>query len=348
VRRATRGRLLRFAVVAYAGAAVAGALGWAVAGCYGWDPREPFERNAPEVDRALKDLDAGRFESAEEALERYLSTGHCGDAGIGLPPSVREKYNGSFDLGLTLFNLAERFGQRFGEEESSDGGAPDPVLESQRAAEIACAQTIVGAIAGDPKVPAELRARAYYLAGNLEFLRRKYQEAVERYDAALAIVPGLYVEAGGDGIGRDAAHNRAIALRRIQDQKDAAPDAHDDAADAAEAGDGSEGGPDGGPDAGDDDDEKNQDAGGGDAGGQDGGGDAGGQDAGNDGGVPASPDAGNQPPDKQPQPQPEPQRNPSMDERMLEELDRGSESYQKQEAKMKANKRRARQVMEDK
>ena len=54
-----------------------------------------------------------------------------------------------------------------------------------------------------------------------EFLRAKYEEAVKEYDLALTLVPGLFEEAGGDGIGRDAAWNRAIALRRIEEQKDA-------------------------------------------------------------------------------------------------------------------------------
>ena len=50
---------------------------------------------------------------------------------------------------------------------------------------------VVRAIAADPEVPAELRARARYLAGNLEFLRKKYEDAVKEYDQALALVPGL-------------------------------------------------------------------------------------------------------------------------------------------------------------
>jgi hypothetical protein len=64
-----------------------------------------------------------------------------------------------------------------------------------------------------------LRARAFYLAGNLDFLRKDYQTAVKSYDSALKLAPGLEPDAS-DTIGRDAAHNRSIALRRIKEQED--------------------------------------------------------------------------------------------------------------------------------
>src|SRR6185295_5280712 len=153
------------------------------------------------------------------------------------------------------FYLAERFGHRFGDEDQNDGGKVDELLAQQRSSEVDCALLLVKAIAGDVKVPLELRARAHYLAGNLEFLRAKYEEAVKEYDLALTLVPGLFEEAGGDGIGRDAAWNRAIALRRIEEQKDAGNDANDasdgsDASDAPDGSDGSDGG-DASPDGGD-------------------------------------------------------------------------------------------------
>ncbi|HMY17420.1 MAG TPA: tetratricopeptide repeat protein, partial [Polyangium sp.] len=162
-----------------------GAASYLASGCYGWDPRKPFERNSPTVDQALEDLDAGRLQSAEEALETYLNTGACSDGGIGLPDTVRQKYNGSFDLGLVLFSLAEKYGRRFGEEELSDGGPGEDELMAQRSLEVDCALIIARAIAEDTKVPIDLRARAHYLAGNLEFLRKKYEEAVKHYNDAL-------------------------------------------------------------------------------------------------------------------------------------------------------------------
>jgi tetratricopeptide (TPR) repeat protein len=329
-----------FVVACFVGGAT-----YLASGCYGWDPREPFERNAPEVDQALADLDAGRFTSAEEALETYLGTGACSDGGIGLPDAVRQKYNGSFDLGLVLFAVAEKYGRRFGEEELGDGGPAEEQQMANRSLEIDCALIIVRAIAEDTKVPIDLRARAHYLAGNLEFLRRKYEEAVKHYNDALALIPGMPEDSGADGIGRDAAWNRAIALRRIEDQKDAgqdapedsppdapedSPDGNDDASDGSEGNDGSngddggDGGNDGGQDAGND-------------GGEDGGQPDAGQDAGReDSGAP-----------EQPPPQPaKPEMQKGQEDRILDQFE-GAPTYQEQEAKIRAA-NRTRRVMEDK
>lgn len=332
------------------GASLATAALAAASGCSGWDPRAPFERNAPPVDEAVRALDAGKPEPAEETLQRYLGTGRCSaDGGIGVPPAVLQKPNGSFDLGLTLFHLGERFGRRFGDEELGDGGPQEEALAAKRSAEIDCALLVVRAIAADPKVPAELRARARYLAGNLEFMRRKYEDAVKEYDQALGLVPGLAEDSGGDGLGRDAAWNRAIALRRIQDQKDAgadapdAPDASDaaDASDGSDAADGSDGhdgsdgsdGGDAGPDGGDGGDKGDA----GKDGGPDGGKDDGGADAGDQ-------DGGRQPEKQPPQPaSPEKQQ----DTRMLDQLEQAP-SYQAQEARKRAAQRHGRSTMEDK
>jgi tetratricopeptide (TPR) repeat protein len=329
---------------------------WVTAGCSGWDPTSPFERNSPDVNEAMRDLDAGKLESAETTLETYLGTGPCGDAGIGLPDTVRQKPNGSFDLGLTLFYMAEKYGKRFGDEEPPGEGAEEENLAGLRGVEIDCALVIVKAIASDPSVPLELRARARYLAGNLEFLRRKYEQAVEYYDQALQLIPGLYEEAGGDGIGRDAAWNRAIALRRIQEQKDAgqdSPDADDgsdgndgsDAPDGEDAPDGSDG------NDGSDGDDGNDGSGEPDAG-QDGGDkdDAGKGDAASDAGGDAKPDEKGQDAES-PQPDPEAQKQPAtpnlqQDDRMLDRLEEAP-TYQEQEAKNRAGLRRGR-GMEDK
>ncbi len=337
--------------IALLGASLLGALGWLATGCGGWDPTEPFERNSPDVDRAIELMDSGQFESAEEVLETYLGTGPCGDGGIGLPQAVRDKHNGSFDLGLTLFHLAEKFGQRFGDEGLAEGGPDQDELDGNRALEVDCALIIVQAIAHDPKVPLDLRARAFYLAGNLEFLRRRYEDAVTHYDRALQLVPGLYPEAGGDSIGRDAAWNRAIALRRIQDEQDAGEDGGEDADADSDAQ------PDAEPDAGDDDggddggDEDAGDDGGGEDGGQDagdGGDSGGGNDAGEDGGdLDAGGDAGQPPPEPdEADEEPEPQESSQMD-RLLDELEEAP-TYQEEDAKRRAARARRRRVMEDK
>lgn len=331
---------------------VAGLAGW-LAGCTGWDPTEPFERNAPDVDRAIDLIDGGQHESAAEVLESYLGTGPCGDAGIGLPPTVRKKADGSFDLGLALFYLAEKYGQRFGDEENADGG-PAPfdgsgpngpardTLDAQRSVEIDCAQIIVKAIANDPNAPADLRARAFYLSGNLEFLRGQYEDAVTQYDRALEIVPGVFPEAGGDGIGRDAAWNRAIALRRIQEQDAGQPDAEPDAQPDAEPDSGDDGG---GEDAGEDGGDDGDAGGGQDAGqdaGEDAGDDGGGQDAGEDSGA----DPQEPPPEGDEEAEPE-QDDTSQIDRLLDELEEAP-TYQEEDAKQNAAKARRRRVMEDK
>lgn len=337
------------------------------AGCSGWDPAKPFERNSPEVDEALNLIDSGQFESAEQALSHYLGSGLCTDGGIALSDSAREKHDGTFDLGLVLFHIAEKYGRRFGEEELGDAGENDPQVV-QRSLEVDCALIVAKAIASDPKVPVELRARARYLAGNLEFLRGRYEEAVKEYDEALTLVPGIAEDAGGDGIGRDTAWNRAIALRRLLEQKDAGADADADAdADSPDADDGEADAPDA-PDADDapdgndgdaDSGDGNDDADSGDSGDKPDAGKDGGEDAGDgapaDGGKDPA-DAGKQD-DKPQEPDPsepdpkEPPKEPAspdhrQDDRILDRLEEAP-SYQEEEAKKRAAGRR-RGKMEDK
>ncbi|MGH7270506.1 MAG: hypothetical protein ACREJ3_08745, partial [Polyangiaceae bacterium] len=230
-----------------------------------WDPSRPFERDSPRVKRAIAALNAGDAGAAASELEDYLSTGACKDGNIGTPDALAIRPDGTLDLGLSLFHLAEKYGHRFGQEEDRDG-----VTEASRAkrhAQVECARRAVQAIVDADGLPGDLRARAWYLEGNLAFLDGQYKDAVRAYDSALALVPGE-VDAG-DTVGRDAAYNRAIALRRIDDQKDAGPDAARDAGqdagpDAARDGgdgpkdsgggapDGAGGGPDGGKHGGED------------------------------------------------------------------------------------------------
>jgi tetratricopeptide (TPR) repeat protein len=354
-------------------ACVIGASAHAVSGCSGWDPTEPFERNAPDFDRAIDLMDAGDFESAQEVIAAYLGTGTCSSAGIGLPEAVRQKPDGSFDLGLILFYLGEKFGRQFGDEEKGDPEKDDdPEEVKQRRIHIDCALTIVKAIGADPDVAMELRARAYYLAGNLEFLRRRYEDAIKFYDQALRFVPGIIEEAGGDGIGRDAAHNRAVALRRLEQDGGADGNDGDDGADGNDGNDGDDGAdgsdgadgadaPEDGPnDGGDGGDEDGGDAAadGGDAG--DGG--NGGPDGGKDGGADAGPDGAPQdnepdagdPRDQDPNAPPVPtptdpdgdeDGSAEEDDRLLDEFEQAP-TYQEQEAKKRAVGRR--RTMEDK
>lgn len=305
---------------------------WAI-GC-NLDPDQLFKRNSPTVDQAIEALDAGEAEKAVDLLEEYLQTGKCEGGAIGAPSSVNDKPNAGFDLGLGLFKLGEQFGKRFGEDEPSGDAGRTPEEQANlanRSEQVECALRIVRLIALDASQPVELRARAYYLAGNLEFLRRDYRSAVKSYDQALRLIPGQPEDAG-DGIGRDAAHNRAIALGRIQDEPpDAGPDAQPDA-------DQPDSEPDAGPDAEPDSGEP----------------DGGPPDAGNDGGQ-DEPDSGEQTPDagedggrnqddqapeeqkpeEQEQEQEPRQSSVNQDDRMLDMLEQAP-TFQQQDAKNRA------------
>lgn len=207
----------------------------------GWNPSRPFERDAPTVKEAvtLLEADGGDAKAAAALLADYLTTGPCAEGNIGTPRRLHERPNASFDLGLALFRVAEAFGHRFGDEEASpQAGAPalvggdDGPGKGASAGYVECAMKIVRAVADDALQPVDLRARALYLQGNLLFLDGKYKEAVNAYDRALELVPGMSdngpfaaKDAGVrwtvDALGRDAAWNRAIALRREEDKKDA-------------------------------------------------------------------------------------------------------------------------------
>jgi Ca-activated chloride channel family protein len=303
------------------------AYAWLLVGC-AKERSQLWMRNAPAVDEAIAAYDGGDAGAAVSLLEQYLATGKCEQGNIGAPESVRSKPNAAFDLGLGLFKLGEQYGQRFGELEPPGDAGKNPEAEAEkekRSSDVECALRIVRIVAADQSVPIDLRARAFYLAGNLEFLRSDYESAVKGYDASLALIPGLPVDGGADGIGRDAAYNRAIALARIEDEKkDAGPDAPPDASPDSGPPDGGEQ-PDSGqqPDGGDKKDEpQDQDGGPPDAG------DKKDEPQNQDGGLP---DAG-----KPPEPQPQPQAQPkNQDESMLDMLERAP-SVQQQDAKNRA------------
>lgn len=301
---------------------------------------ELWMRNAPAVEEAIAAYDAGDAGAAASLLQGYLATGKCDQGNIGAPDSVRTKPSASFDLGLALFKLGEQYGQRFGEEEPAGDAAKSPEVQAakeKRSSEVECALRVVRVVAADQSVAIDLRARAFYLAGNLEFLRGDYESAVKGYDASLELIPGFPEDAGVDGIGRDAAYNRAIALARVQEQKkDAGPDSPPEAPPDS-------GPPDSGedPDSGRDDkkdqngDEKKEDPGQ--------------PDAGPDGGKQEQPpnrDSGEQDGGKEPEAKQEPtppKQSPSQnqDERMLDMLERAP-SVQQQDAKNRALTGRAR------
>ena len=314
-----------------------------VASCSkGVDPL--FERNAPSVDQAISAYDAGDAGNAVSLLEEYLATGKCESGVIGTPDPVRDRPNASFDLGLGLFKMAERFGRRFGEEEPVGDGGTSPQEDSalaQRNQGVDCAERILKLVAADGTTPIEFRARAHYLAGNLEFLRRDYQAAVKEYEIALRLIPGVPADAG-DSIGSDAAYNRAIALRRIQDKEDKKKDAEPPDAQPDGPNDGGE------PDSGQPDSGKNQDKDGGndDKKKQDQDKDKDKQkDAGSDGAAPKPPDQPDAGSDQQKQKPQQSQAN--QDDRTLDMLEHAP-TFQEQDAKNRALQRRTHSGMEDK
>jgi hypothetical protein len=303
-----------------------------------WDPSRPFDREAPQVNEALGHYDAGQADAAADLLQDYLTTGACKDGNIGVPLRVHDRVNGSFDLGLAMFKLAEAYGQRFGDEEI-DAGPVDPSISGFRSAQIECALRIVRAVADDHGAAVSLRMHARYLEGNLLFLSAAYKEAVSAYDSALELTPamgdagpiGATPDGGNtyapDSIARDAAWNRAVALRRIEDKKnDAGPP------DGGSGDGGGESSPDGGqqsPDGG----QKSPDGGGGKDDKKDKDKDAGNNDSDKDkdkkNEPPPEPDAG--------PPQPPPPSRQNQDDRILDQLE-NAPTVQQQAAKNQVHK----------
>jgi Ca-activated chloride channel family protein len=175
-----------------------------------------FTRHAPAVDDAIEALVSRDAGVAEAHLTSYLGIAPCQEGMIGASAALADRAQASFDLGLTLFGIGERFGARFGED---PGQAEDDArLLALRSAEVACALAVVRELVGRPTLPVELRAQAYYLLGNLEFLRREYEAAVTGYDRAIELIPGDDGEQSSP-VGRDAAHNRALALRLAKENE---------------------------------------------------------------------------------------------------------------------------------
>jgi hypothetical protein len=194
----------------------------ALSGCESAAVDRVFTRHSPEVDDAIEALrvDAG---AAEEKLTKYLGIGPCENGNIAAPAALADKAQASFDLGLALFRVAERFGGRFDSDPAQ--AKDDAALLARRSEEVSCALAVVQQVALRPSLPLELRAEAQYLLGNLEFARREYTAAVASYGKALELIPGDASETA-PAVGRNAAHNRALALRLAEeDEKKQPPDA---------------------------------------------------------------------------------------------------------------------------
>jgi Ca-activated chloride channel family protein len=175
-----------------------------------------FTRHAPDVDDAIGAFEGHDAGAAERQLTSYLGLAPCREGTINASPTLADRAQASFDLGLVLFRIGEKFGRRFGEDPGR--AQEDAQLLAKRSGEVACATSVVRELVGRGTLPVDLRAQAYYLLGNLEFLRREYEAAVASYDHALTLVPGDDAPTAL-GVGRDSAHNRALALRLRDESK---------------------------------------------------------------------------------------------------------------------------------
>lgn len=191
----------------------------ALSGCESAAVDRVFTRHSPDVDEAIEALrvDAG---AAEQKLTKYLGIGPCENGNIAASSALADKAQASFDLGLALFRVAERFGGRFDADPAR--AVDDAALLARRSEEVSCALSVVQQVAHRPALPIELRAEAHYLLGNLEFARREYKAAVASYDRALELIPGDEATTAL-AVGRDAAHNRALALRLAEENKPEPP-----------------------------------------------------------------------------------------------------------------------------
>jgi Ca-activated chloride channel family protein len=180
--------------------------------------REVFSRYSPVVDRAVTAIDTHDAGDAHALLSEYLSTGRCKAGELGTPEQVRALPHAGFDLALALFELAERFGGKFGELPPAKEDAEASAKLASRSQQVDCALRLVRVIAADEDVPLELRARAHYLSGNLEFLRHDFKNAITSYDQALELMPGGTGDAGTE-LGTIAAFNRALALHLAEEEE---------------------------------------------------------------------------------------------------------------------------------
>src|SRR5690606_20644532 len=196
-----------------------GAVLLAVLGLSGCDRFEDavFSRYSPDVDEALANIASHDAGDAHAGLAEYLSTGKCTGGEIGTPDTLRQFPNAAYDLGLALFDLSERFGGKLGQPPSNDPNAA--AVLAKRSREVDCALRVTRLVAFTETNPIELRAKAFFLSGNLEFLRHDYGNAVSSYDDALRLIPGGLTADPNSDLAADAAFNRAIALRLQEEEE---------------------------------------------------------------------------------------------------------------------------------
>lgn len=197
-----------------------------------------FVRESPEVNAAIEALSKQEGDKATQILTEYLETGPCEEGSLGVGERARERQHAAFDLALALSQLAHKDAGAAAPSSATGPGAPPgmppsatppaagmngpaapkPSGQESMLSRVSCALRLLGPLSIHREFPAALRARSHYLAGNLEMLRTDYEAAIESYDQALLLAPGVS-EGAGDSIGAKIAHNRALALRLLQEQK---------------------------------------------------------------------------------------------------------------------------------
>jgi len=198
-------------------------------GCADFD--RLFVRESPVVNDAILALSKPDTKAATELLTKYLETGACETGVIGAGERARRLGDASLDLGLALAGPfpPQQAGSTSAAASSAPAVAPPPSgalprapdekVDPELSSRIDCALRVLSPVAENPDLPTDLRARAQYLMGNLELSRAGYQAAIDAYDRAIVLAPGL-PEKTGDAIGRDIAHNRALAQRRLKEEEE--------------------------------------------------------------------------------------------------------------------------------
>ena len=192
--------------------------------------------SAPGAGRPVRAPRARRRRSPEGARRQATRRSRAGAGGLSRDREMRGRRdrhagsrphppNASFDLGLALFRIAERFGRRFGEEEPRRRRPPRRRRARRNGVgeDVDCALR-VRAPSSRTTTRCDSRACEHYLAGNLEFLRHQIRGRRQRVRRRVALDRGP--KRRGGRLGRGAAYNRAIASlasKRKRRKADAGP-----------------------------------------------------------------------------------------------------------------------------
>jgi Ca-activated chloride channel family protein len=206
--------------------------------CLGCEPVDQlFVRESPVVRDAIAALKAKDPTKASELLIEYLETGACEAGVIGAGDRARSRPDAAYDLSLAFSALATSEQSKAPAAPGTTPGVPgapgplpqEPSLSPEASSSIDCALRVLAPLSQDDGLPADLRARVHYLAGNLEMLRAGYEAAVVAYDQALLFAPGVaeeqakkppWSELSIDPLGLHIAYNRALALRLQKEQEE--------------------------------------------------------------------------------------------------------------------------------